>query len=288
MENQKNKFNRRAFLETVVREFINKRSIEDVKTAYKGFLRLMDSEKTDRLEINNEKRRILEKCLDIFESVKFRESIEQLREERNPSLGELVQAVTKILYENILGDRKRKYDMAGMNYSDMIVTGSGNLQTFDGLSSGTLIDNFGHKFIIQEIGTLTYSTPAVGNESLKKYRITKIINDSQKEEFEIFSNINFSMLEQDPSYRYAVLNELLSKNNVELSNADGYVGEIVGTKNSTTQLKPGEQLEDENGFYRYQISSTYALEYDSQDLSAVVDFTQVQAQKAANKKGTER
>lgn len=268
MENKKTtEFDRMQFLEMVVSSFINKTTYSSLKTAYDGLVQLV-SRNSDSVQ-REEKRKILEKCFGVFCEAGFKKKIAEIRTELNPKPNIFTRATTKFISERVLGDQKRKYDMSNRYSENQITSGSTLFIPVNGLSV-SVTDMFGQRVDIQKVGTLKYGTQSVDSESIDKYKIRRTLSDSSIQEFEIFSFIDLNMLEENPEYRDVVLGELLSQNNIELSNTNGYVGEIVSTKTSSIQLHVGEQRENDEKFYRYQASPKYALIYDPQDLSAVV------------------
>lgn len=97
--------------------------------------------------------------------------------------------------------------------------------------------------------------------------------------------------EKNSEYASALINTVLSKNNIKNSNTGGYVGDLSCTTNSPTQLKPGEEKiseDDHNGkkrmtYYRYQISPNCALEFTCDKIEAVMAYNEQQAQEKAKK-----
>lgn len=268
--NGKKDFNRMQFLERVVTDFINKTTYKSLKTAYDGYIKLIlkDSNPQHKQQ-NSEKIKILEGCFDRFNNSDFKKILEDIKLSKKPKEEVLFKAVAKALAEDVLGDKKRKYDMSDRYCPEQITPGSTRLIPTNGLSV-TVTDMLGCNISVQKIGALTYGTAAVTPESISKYNVRKTLEDSSVQEYDVFTFIDLNMLKENSDYRDAVLGELLSKNNIELSNTNGYIGEIVSTKNSHIQLKVGEQRENAEKFYRYQVSQKYALVYDPQDLSAVV------------------
>lgn len=266
MKKENVQFNRMQFLEKVVADFINKMSYNSLKTAYDGFIKLNN---TDDHAHQEEKRRILEKCFNLFCDPTFKKKLEEIRIDKKPRSSILANAVTKFISEKVLGDQKRKYDMSSRYVEHQITPNSTRYIPVNG-ANVSVNDMFGQNVDIQKIGVLRYKSWGIDSESVDKYRIRKTISDSSVQEFEVFSFIDLNLLEENDEYRNVVLSELLSQNNVELSNTKGYVGEIVSTKNHSIKLKVGEQRQNDEKFYRYQASENYALVYDPIDLSAVV------------------
>lgn len=277
MEDKKStEFNRVLFLEEVMTQYINKTSYRSLKTIFDGLVKLCPISAdipAEQREINQEKRKILEQCFELFNDSLFKQKLAEIKEERNPQPQILARAIARVLSERILGDKKRKYDM-----SDRFSGGQIDSTLFipeDGFEV-SVIDSSGHTIIVKKIGAIKYSSFGVDNESIEKYKVTKILSNSVFSNFEVFSHIDLNELKENEEYRKAVLGELLSENNIELSNACGYIGEIKNTKRYPSQLRVGSQKENEEKFYRYQVSEDYSLIVDPTDLSAVVSHTRKQ------------
>lgn len=71
-----------------------------------------------------------------------------------------------------------------------------------------------------------------------------------------------------PNYRNAVLSGLLGEENIARSKSNGYVGAISKQKNA---LRIGEE-ELEAGVYTYKLSDEYSIEYDAEDMTAVMIY----------------
>lgn len=131
-------------------------------------------------------------------------------------------------------------------------------------ASKSIIDLLGNTISIQPVGCLDYRCAPSANNYISMFRVSKHLEDEMiMAPHILFSNIDMDMLD-DPSYRDAVANTLLSTNNIELSQADGYVGEI----HSQSTLDVGKE-EFVDGFYTYQVSPRYALVYDGEKIEAV-------------------
>lgn len=68
-------------------------------------------------------------------------------------------------------------------------------------------------------------------------------------------------------YKQAIVDELLSRENIKLSNSKGYIGEIV-RNDSENGVKPGEERK-EPGIYQYGVSEKFCLQYSREDAIAV-------------------
>lgn len=132
------------------------------------------------------------------------------------------------------------------------------------IMSKDITDLLGETISIHYIGLLDYKCNPSANNYINTYIVSKHVKDEMVMEPRVlFSNIDMNLLD-NPDYKDTVANTLLSKNNIEFSHADGYIGEI----HPQSTLKPGsEQFSSE--FYTYQISPKYALVYDGEKIEAV-------------------
>lgn len=180
--------------------------------------------------------------------------------------------LTSILSETFFSDGKRTYNMLKFASNGMIST----ITNPDGTTKKAvayipdnkmpvdITDLLGDTIHIHNIGRIEYKCNPSGDNYIYAYRVSK---HSDKEILMtprvVFSNINVSMLDNS-EYRSAVANILLSKNNIELSQVGGYIGEI----SLQSTLNVGEE-KSEPGFYTYQVSPKYALVYDGEKIEAV-------------------
>ena len=84
----------------------------------------------------------------------------------------------------------------------------------------------GHEIEIHHMGRLKFKCPPSADGYIDKFQVTKQIGKDTVIVREIFSNIDLNRIDEDPEYAYVVANELLSQNNMDLSKADDYIGEL--------------------------------------------------------------
>lgn len=287
-------FNRKQYLQSIVQNMVNKRTPEAISGVYNISLEALTKNENNK-EIAIEKRKILENCYSIFSRVEIRKAILDARMKNKLEGNNLVDLVLNIITEKVVGDRKRTYNMADKFSEDRIATRTNkksglpekmvNFTPLEKVITTTLSDDSGHQFSISKSGTLFYNDGII-EESIDKYTITKKIDDNYSQNYDVFSHIDFLKLEKDPKYKQAVLNELLSINNIELSNAGGYIGEIEDTRHQPRKLEIGEQFDNPHGFYTYQISRDFALVYDYMPLTAVILYNE--KNKSQSKKSAEQ
>lgn len=221
-----------------------------------------------------------------FNSVSSKDRLENFHR-----ISELSRELTESLSEIVFGDLKRTYNMSKLASNGMVST----VQCSDGTTrkdityapnytmSKNITDLLGNTISIHHVGRLDYKCSPSSDNYISMFRISKHAKDEMiMEPCVVFSNINMNMLD-DPSYREVITNTLLSNNNIELSHADGYIGEI----HSQSTLNVGEE-KFVPGFYTYQASPEYALVYDGEKIEAVKAYKKELAKAIKEKKDDER
>lgn len=179
--------------------------------------------------------------------------------------------------ENELGIDKRKYDMSDL-YNFNLVAKLNKTSREKAVSlkvnSRPIIHQYydlNNKAVsITDIGELLYQEWNGVNSSITAYRILQEGKDGNLIEHIVFSHIIIYEMENQ-EYKDAVLNELLSENNITKSRLAGYIGEIVKVDTQAKMSKIGTENHDCDK-YQYKISKNYMLQYDAMDASAIVDF----------------
>lgn len=262
-----------------------KRGITGIDHFYDGYRRLLENQRRIKPEHEEEvkiKLEILERAYTLFCDEDAREILSKngvtaehiIEKYGERILGQYSQNVNKQNSNNatILENSKRAYDMSGMFNQGLIQSisdtkGLGKLNNVMYLTKQEtehdVFDSRGMKITIQKVGTLHYKTTFGITKDISQYRITREINGKQYQ-VKVFTNIAIFKLDNE-KYKAAVLNELLSEENIQLSNADGYIGTI---EDSDISLEKGEE-EKEMFRYAYKIDDTYSIVYDAEDLSAV-------------------
>lgn len=276
---------KRNYAEIVLSSFSNAYiNQSDIKTIYDNF---RDRISADNSSQNLEKRKVLENCLTFFRDVKTKDLLSQQafveqhsenNDKKYPSSEELVEIILLNYPEVILGDNKRKYDMSDKYCEGMGITIKGfKPSNIDEVPSLIHDDFINGEIIICRLGKLIYGTQSVSNESIDKYSISLPLENGMKQEYEVFSYIDIDRLYENRDYRQAVLRELLSKNNLELSNSGGYIG-VIDEPNThyDTEINVGDQIDDGFGTYRYRISKVHHLIYEAEPLTATMMWSRLQ------------
>lgn len=292
---------------------------KDITETFEYFIsKLSDDEKhkPENLRVHQERRKIIEHCRDLFKDVSMRKIVDaeiaafraeiNSTEGKNPTDSQIAKRLLQVFSEKFWGLDKRTYDMSRLATKGMLSTvknDDGNVSkvvayaSFEDLQKKrhkdddkkkeppqiTLHDKHGNSIRIQFMGCLAYKTLS-SNEYIYKHQITKIIDGVETSD-DVFSNIDIFALQYNKELRDVVVSELLSTNNIERSNADGYIGEISEQK--TPFLEPGDEKTDYQ-FYTYQISPRYALVYDGERIEAIRAYKQQEAIKNEQAKATEQ
>lgn len=176
--------------------------------------------------------------------------------------------------ERLLGDNKRKYDMSDkfnphlIDYQDARKQKRKTLYVPREGKEDIYLNSEGREISIQEIGKLYFEEWNGVKNNVSKYRVMKQIGKGTYQEVEVFSNIRRIMME-NPEYREAVLGELLSKNNIELSKTGGYIGEIEEASKEDKRDRIGSEKVVAGDYY-YKVSPNYMLTYHSAEMAAVM------------------
>ena len=284
-----NKFNKRDYLRSNIAGLLQSET-KGLNLVF-GRLNALNKHPVKNSPEDIQKIKILEKCLALFRSAKFKELVkkekvalgileqsEVTRENRLENLHKISlysEELTDRLAEIILGDLKRKYNMSDKATTGMLKTGFPVRLTpvSNGLTV-TAYDDFANAISIQHIGSLEYDTLS-SNESIYQYRIEKHLSQDNTKTYDIFSYIDLNAFSDDFEYQKVILQELLSENNIEFSNANGYIGQVRNTSQSSQQLQVGEEL-DGDYYYRYQISPKYSLEYNGERIEAIRTYVKQQ------------
>lgn len=176
--------------------------------------------------------------------------------------------------EEIFGEPTREYDMSYLK-RDSIISEDGNEHKKEYITPNDkpqeieYTDSKGKTIKIANIGELHYVEWTGIKDEMSMYRVKKENDNGEFSEHYVYSNIIVSNMDE-PEYRKAVLDELLSDKNISLSNAGGYIGEISYTphkEGATVQLYTEDKKPD---IYTYRVSPRYALTYTSERVSAAI------------------
>ena len=218
---------------------------------------------------SNQNKDIIDSFLKIVEKPKVKEAI------RTGKLSE--EDFIEKYQERILGDNKRKYSMNDL-YSDGLV----EKDTAKPYSKKTIFiparEKVEHSFSdesnetvkITFLGTLYFKEWNGTRASINKYKIQRKNKENDFPEEDVYTDIIMPKMEE-PEYRKAVFNELLSYNNIKLSNCGGYIGKIEQAPRNFMDNSESREVQDSYG-YSYRISDKYILHYDATELTAAINF----------------
>lgn len=262
------------------------KSATDIDGKHNDAMNLIALLKKSDLDESKEYRRLKEILTKIHRILKDEQTIKKIQS------GEISKnTFLKQYSEEIFGDEKRKYNMRDLYCSDIIAkdkstnpkfrlaykTSSSKEEHFYKDSKGTIIS-------IKHLGDLFYEEFNGVRSDIAKYKIKKGITPGEYEERIVYSRINISMMEKE-EYRTAVLEELLSENNIRLSGCEGYIGEIkpIPMKDNDNQVSE-EHIETYS--YSYRVNNEYDLIYEAAPISAVINYSLLE--KERKEKGEER
>ena len=186
----------------------------------------------------------------------------------------------KSLETNFLADimsvPKRKFDMKDLYRADLIASVTKNSNTKNVRMSfknngqeHIYTDNNGKHYKLTDIGSIVYEEWGGIKSDLTIYQLETKQQNGEASKDLICTRIIISEME-NPKYKKAVLEELLSEDNIHRSNAGIYVGQILRRKQSSNKDLPHTEHQTTNE-YTYRIDDEYVLEYDATELSAVVE-----------------
>lgn len=176
-----------------------------------------------------------------------------------------------------LGLQERKYDMSDLYNKDLILKNDKlpnhkhvSIRTRQSAVKHCYLDEKGRRVVISDIGRLYYTEWNGSDNYLTLYKIEKENEAGQISEHMVISNIIISKME-NIDYRDAVLNELLSEDNISKSMSAGYIGEIEPVDNESVEIAIGREKQN-NQSYQYRINDKYKLHYEASAVSAAIDL----------------
>lgn len=268
--------NKENLLDFILMQVFGRRNSIDGRGIEQLCKSLMEIEERKKPEDNREKHaRIKEDIRDIRDFLRRPEILREIKS--GIPLGKFKQ---KYL-EQFLGDNKRSYDMSGL-YNEGIIQRTNEYPSRKKVKFVPLSNTMPRKFIssrnreviITRMGELQYEEWNGVKSGLSAYKIQIEEDDGEFTEYEVFSRINILKME-NMQYQDAVLDELLSVNNIRLSNCGNYIGEIIELNPSDENDLPFTERRDENQ-YSYRLEGGLVLFYDSADASASLDFQKQQ------------
>ena len=177
---------------------------------------------------------------------------------------------------NLTNVPKRKFDMKDLYRSDLIASVEKNSNVknvkMSFKNSGQehiYTDANGKHFKLTDIGSILYEEWGGIRSDLTIYQLEKEQSRGKFLKELICTRIIIAEM-GNPKYKRAVLEELLSDDNIHKSNAGIYIGQILRRKQSGNNDLPHTETQTTNE-YTYRIDDEYVLEYDATELSAVVE-----------------
>lgn len=274
MMNNTTNLDKNVFLEHILRDFLHRskkgeQAQDYIDKVYDGYKTLLENQLKVSMERSEEIKDfydILDRVYKMFSDPETRELIV------NSGLGKN-ELMEKYAYR-ILGAQRKEEDVTELFNDDLIETvRTSNKKNIHYKSNEpeALTYEFtgddGKVVTIKNVGGLYYRTAFGVMKNVNKYIINRQGENSPEKSEEVFSNILIVCM-HDPNYRNAVLSGLLGEENIARSKSNGYVGAISKQKNA---LRIGEE-ELEAGVYTYKFSDEYSIEYDAEDMTAVMIY----------------
>ena len=244
-------------------------SKEDTTSAIYSFLSGLANSKREEYTVSKPKKAIIDSFFEIVGQPEVNVAIRT----RKLTKEEFIEKYQ----EKILGDNKRKYSMNDL-YSDGLV----EKDTAKPYSKKTIFiparEKIEHSFSdesnetvkITFLGTLYFKEWNGTRGSINKYKIQRKNKENDFPEEDVYTDIIMPKMEE-PEYRKAVFNELLSYNNIKLSNCGGYIGKIEQAPRNFMDNSESREVQDSYG-YSYRISDKYILHYDATEVTAAINF----------------
>ena len=181
----------------------------------------------------------------------------------------------------IMGNERTKYDMSDLYTSKAIAFKPNTYLPNESLTlhlnnpfTKTFVTRDGRMVFITPVGTLDYQSGIkVCYEYLTLFKVSQE-REKMSGKFDtdfIYSKFNLHELDNNDELKYAILEGLLDKDNIDKSNCGGYVGEVckqsmIG-ENDTIH---SEQISKTG--YTYRLSDNYVLVYDDTEVSAAINM----------------
>lgn len=216
----------------------------------------------------------VEKIMDsIYQLLQKKEVVKQIKEGK---IGK--ELFVKIYDEEILGDNKRSYYMRDLEDKKLLANSRNNsydkminYKDFKQRNEREYQDKDGKLVRILPLGELDFTKDNFLSDYVYKYRVQREIEQGRFVENIVYTDISIIDMDNE-EYRAAVLDELLSQNNIALSDCEGYIGAIERSPQRAQNDELGKESQDADG-YEFRVSKNYVLRYRRDALSAVVAYS---------------
>ena len=252
---------------------INNLDDEKILHFHSGLMKLLEAQRKKepgRTELYKEMESVMSSFFELLKKPEVVEDIKLKKITKNDFICKYTEQLT--------GKKKRKYrmkDLYNATTKDLVKKASTRMIESDTKVSSTDIEHVyydSQKRIIKiiSLGELIFQEWNNINNSIHVYKIIKKVGDSKFVEKIIYSDIVIANME-NPKYRNAVIEELLSDNNLMLSECEGYIGDIIKLKSLDNKDIVGSERQNSNG-YIYRIDDEYVLMYDATRVAAAMDY----------------
>ena len=289
-ENKPKEFNRIEYLKKAISAFLQSES-KGINEAKGKLYALNRTPHSNNYEIDNKKRKVLELLLDnkkfaaLIQREKQKHGIldqdtlpREKRDENLRKISELSQQLASKLAEIVFGDGKRTYNMSSLSVPGMIAKDKPITHSKENGPVIPLTDLLGTPLSLRCIGRLHYYVGPVEDNYIYEYEVTRQIAEDVFEIDKVFADIDDAKLEKSHpeylEYSDVVANTLLTRNNIEFSQTNGYIGEI--SKQRTLEVNTEYR---ESGSYTFQASPNYALIFDCERIEAIQTYREQEKNK---------
>ena len=181
----------------------------------------------------------------------------------------------------LMGNERTKYDMSDL-YSTKAVAFKPNTYLpnekltlhLNNSFTKTFVTRDGRMVFITPVGTLDYQRSIkVWYDYLTLFKVSQE-REKMSGKFDtdfIYSKFNLHDLENNEELKYAILEGLLDKDNIDKANCGGYVGAVCKqSKTDENDTVHSENITDTG--YTYRLSDNYVLVYDDTEVSAAINM----------------
>lgn len=241
--------------------------LENLRQSLKHMLSMERKSHPGKDSVYDELDQLLDKFFEYLRKPKLLEDISKGKISRS-------ELEEKVLAE-VANIPKRKYDMSDL-YSKGLIASSKTAQNEGKVvlsgKKGITYEYYDKddRFVsITDVGKVSYQEWNGMKSDLSVYLIQKQNEDGTLSQNLACTNIIIPMMDNS-KYREAVLDELLSDDNIKKSNAGSYLGKIERRRKADAYDVPHSERQSVNE-YSYRIDDEYVLVYDATELSAVIE-----------------
>ena len=252
---------------------LDNNKISQLKAAFHSFVDNTENKEPHNAELCNKKRLVIDSFFEFMKKPEIIEKIKTYGIDKRRFIEKYGREILGDTFEKKSDDAKRKYSMNDLYLPNLIASdkfSNAKKEIFIPAKKNIeyeYIDKSGKIVKITLLGSLHFEEWNGVQSSINKYRIQRQTGENEFSDNQVYTTIIIPKME-DVDYREAVIEELLSNENIELSNCGGYIGKI---ENSNQAGEKGEEIQDNSG-YSYRINNKYILYFDATEVAAAINF----------------